>query len=354
MPRETLADDYSVHARPVPDPAHDHGRRGSAPLLLDLLRRPTTANCASRSRRSTAARSRAGRADELEGRRQARRDDADRPLRHRGVRRERRGSMSASPPGSRHHADPVDRRRACWRASRTAASSCSTATARLGHAVPRSTGRAEGPLPAAAVGVPRASRGEEQDMPILHGRLDGDKVRVLLRSLVPAAECRSCLHLRPDRHERGHRGDLPRYRHRRRPYSRRALRLGVRRQAAPASGGAAPRRRRRRYASLIIDGKRREVPVADGEAILDAALRAGVDLPFACKGGMCSTCRAKLVEGSARDGGQLFAGAVGTRRPASFSPARRDRRRTGWWSITITCSEPSASFRGARSANPES
>src|SRR6201982_2445127 len=52
-------------------------------------------------------------------------------------------------------------------------------------------------------------------------------------------------------------------------------------------------------ASLIIDGKRREVPVAEGEAILDAALRAGMDLPFACKGGMCSTCRAKLVEGEA-------------------------------------------------------
>ena len=53
-------------------------------------------------------------------------------------------------------------------------------------------------------------------------------------------------------------------------------------------------------ASLIIDGKRRDVPVAEGEAILDAASRAGLDLPFACKGGMCSTCRAKLIEGSAR------------------------------------------------------
>ena len=53
------------------------------------------------------------------------------------------------------------------------------------------------------------------------------------------------------------------------------------------------------HAALIIDGKRREVPVAEGEAILDAALRGGVDLPFACKGGMCSTCRAKLVEGKA-------------------------------------------------------
>ena len=59
-------------------------------------------------------------------------------------------------------------------------------------------------------------------------------------------------------------------------------------------------RRPRRWPSLIIDGKRREVPVAEGEAILDAALRAGMDLPFACKGGMCSTCRAKLVEGEAQ------------------------------------------------------
>lgn len=34
-----------------------------------------------------------------------------------------------------------------------------------------------------------------------------------------------------------------------------------------------------------------------GDAILDAALKQGAGLPYACKGGVCCTCRAKLVEG---------------------------------------------------------
>ena len=35
----------------------------------------------------------------------------------------------------------------------------------------------------------------------------------------------------------------------------------------------------------------------EGDPVLDAALFQGADLPFACKGGVCCTCRAKLVEG---------------------------------------------------------
>lgn len=50
--------------------------------------------------------------------------------------------------------------------------------------------------------------------------------------------------------------------------------------------------------TLKVDGRSIELTVPyEGTAILDAALQAGADLPYACKGGVCATCRAKLVEG---------------------------------------------------------
>jgi ring-1,2-phenylacetyl-CoA epoxidase subunit PaaE len=50
--------------------------------------------------------------------------------------------------------------------------------------------------------------------------------------------------------------------------------------------------------TLKLDGRSFDFDLAfDGDTILDGALKLGADLPFACKGGVCSTCRAKLVEG---------------------------------------------------------
>ena len=140
--------------------------------------------------------------------------------------------------------------------------------------------------------------GEEQDIPILHGRLDGEKVRVLLRSLVPASTVDHVFICGPT-------GMSDEIEATCRDIGIAADRIHVERFVSGLGGkprpkkGIAPGAPPKAIASLVIDGKRREVPVAEGEAILDAALRAGMDLPFACKGGMCSTCRAKLVEGEA-------------------------------------------------------
>lgn len=51
--------------------------------------------------------------------------------------------------------------------------------------------------------------------------------------------------------------------------------------------------------SIRLDGVTFDLKLPyNGDNILDAALAHGADLPYACKGGVCSTCRAKIVEGS--------------------------------------------------------
>jgi ring-1,2-phenylacetyl-CoA epoxidase subunit PaaE len=69
--------------------------------------------------------------------------------------------------------------------------------------------------------------------------------------------------------------------------------------------------------TIILDGRRTTTSIEPGTPVLDGAQRARPDLPFACKGGVCGTCRARLTEGQVRmrrnfalDEAELAAGYV--------------------------------------------
>ena len=61
---------------------------------------------------------------------------------------------------------------------------------------------------------------------------------------------------------------------------------------APAAGDEAE-------VTVIMDGRRRTFEMRmNAETVLDAAARAGIELPFSCRAGVCSTCRTKVVRGA--------------------------------------------------------
>ncbi|ADD40952.1 1,2-phenylacetyl-CoA epoxidase subunit PaaE [Stackebrandtia nassauensis] len=49
--------------------------------------------------------------------------------------------------------------------------------------------------------------------------------------------------------------------------------------------------------TVTLDGRASTVTMRRDERVLDAALRVRPELPYACKGGVCATCRAKLLDG---------------------------------------------------------
>jgi ring-1,2-phenylacetyl-CoA epoxidase subunit PaaE len=65
-----------------------------------------------------------------------------------------------------------------------------------------------------------------------------------------------------------------------------------RHEELPVTGGC--------EATIILDGRRTTTTIPDGSPVLDGAQLARPDLPFACKGGVCGTCRAKVVSGEVR------------------------------------------------------
>ena len=70
-------------------------------------------------------------------------------------------------------------------------------------------------------------------------------------------------------------------------------------KVAPATAAeVAIKDRQQSRVTIKLDGRSFDFELKyDGDRILDAALKQGADLPYACKGGVCASCRAKLTEG---------------------------------------------------------
>ncbi len=50
--------------------------------------------------------------------------------------------------------------------------------------------------------------------------------------------------------------------------------------------------------TFILDGVKRNAAMPkEGQSVLEAAHAADLEAPFSCKAGVCSTCRAKVIEG---------------------------------------------------------
>jgi ring-1,2-phenylacetyl-CoA epoxidase subunit PaaE len=136
---------------------------------------------------------------------------------------------------------------------------------------------------------------EPQEVELFNGRLDAAKLRALLPVTIDVAAVDHWWLCGPHRMvedaialltELG----VPRRRiHRELFYVEDAPPAQARHaEAAPGPGAEV---------TVLLDGRRSTTTVPAGTPVLDGAQRVRPDLPFACKGGVCGTCRALLVEG---------------------------------------------------------
>jgi ring-1,2-phenylacetyl-CoA epoxidase subunit PaaE len=138
---------------------------------------------------------------------------------------------------------------------------------------------------------------EEQDIELFNGRLDAAKVRDFLAALIPpdtideAFVCGPATMIDDVEQALIEAGVSAAHVH--------VERFGVPGETAPPPIDDADAAQAR--IGIVLDGVRREIDFHRGQhSILDAGRAAGLDLPYSCKGGMCSTCRGKLVEGQVR------------------------------------------------------
>lgn len=140
---------------------------------------------------------------------------------------------------------------------------------------------------------------ENQDIDLFNGRLDGAKVNQLLSVWLDPKEIDYAFVCGPQTmieevvqglQDKGLAKDRIKFEMFGAPKGPRALRTGQDAKKAPGKGQC--------ELTVIQDGHSRSLIVdKNQDNLLDAALAQGLELPYSCKGGVCSTCRCKVVQG---------------------------------------------------------
>jgi ring-1,2-phenylacetyl-CoA epoxidase subunit PaaE len=143
---------------------------------------------------------------------------------------------------------------------------------------------------------------EQQEIDLLSGHIDADKIATLLRSFAPANEVDHTFLCGPgalieESRKTLMRLGMPQERIHIEYFSTDGLPVAAR-AAAPKRNGQAVEPVA--TAHVTLNGLSHDIPVHEGETVVDAGLRAGLEMPYSCKGGMCCTCRAKLVAGEVK------------------------------------------------------
>jgi ring-1,2-phenylacetyl-CoA epoxidase subunit PaaE len=139
---------------------------------------------------------------------------------------------------------------------------------------------------------------QAQEVELLNGRIDEAKVNELLATLLPAHAIDEAFLCGPEgmieSAQRALMGaGLPAERIHAERFLSAAQSLATSRPPTPHSTAEHFNHR----LEVVLDGKTHRIALGDNDKVLDAALEAGLDLPYSCRGGVCCTCRARVLEG---------------------------------------------------------
>ncbi len=143
------------------------------------------------------------------------------------------------------------------------------------------------------------SRERDTDVPVLAGRIDREKIKQLMPSVGKLSEIDQVFLCGPDSLIKDARTELMTLGVAPERIKFEYFRAGPETLPRPISSEPSAISIDRIGAEVVavLDGTRHRFMVEPGQHIVAAALKAGIRVPYSCKGGMCCTCRAKLVEG---------------------------------------------------------